>query len=684
MASPAQPASYLIPVIVRTMLLLLALLLLAACATRPSLTGDSPYQLSVASLSKAVADANLVPVEADGQLYLGFVSQDESQWYGLQVVDKREETGVETTLARLTPASRFRQYSRFGEPVELVDHAALRASLSKAFEWIIPQAPNVGVHLLVGESEWYVWRTEEGSITSSDDAAQAEHVAVFSTMNEQALMLRTLAMFENKTKSRLFEVLPEDPGAIGWVYLPAGGEEVVFIRSPQEAEDSSTPVLKVTLRSLDHIVLRSHLLTLLKNPATTLRRLLGHGEDAVVSIFRRGPKETYPEAPYAQGASMNLERWENTLDYLTRTRSYPGTIDFLIGGTAYFNELEEAFAKAKRRIDIRTYIFDNDAFAVRMADNLRERAEQVRVRVMMDDLGSIMAGMSPPPGGYPNGFVPPNDMVRYLKKGSPVQARRVGNPWLTGDHVKITVVDREVAFMGGMNYGAEYRYHWHDMMARVEGPIVWRLQKEFDKAWAHAGPGGDFAYLLRTLRLPTVSAELTERYPVPLRVLQTKTGKREILRAHLAAIDRAQRYIYIATPYFSEPAVINHLITARARGVDVRVVLPDQGNHGIMNTVNVATANQLLESGVKVYMYPGMSHVKAAVFDGWASFGSANFDRLSMKVNQELNLATSHEPTVRKLLGELFAPHFARSTELLEPLPWTWADSIAEVFAKPL
>jgi len=166
-------------------------------------------------------------------------------------------------------------------------------------------------------------------------------------------------------------------------------------------------------------------------------------------------------------------------------------------------------------------------------------------------------------------------------------------------------------------------------------------------------------------------------------VLQTRTGKREILRAHLAAIDHAQRYIYIATPYFSEPAVINKLISARARGVDVRVILPEQGNHGIMNSVNVFTANQLLEGGVRIYMYPGMSHLKAAVFDGWASFGSANFDRLSMKVNQELNLATSHPETVKQLLEQVFEPHILTSQELLEPLPWDWSDTMAGALAKP-
>ncbi|HLR17194.1 MAG TPA: phosphatidylserine/phosphatidylglycerophosphate/cardiolipin synthase family protein [Alcanivoracaceae bacterium] len=670
--------------ILRFGIALFTLLLLTACATRPSLSGHTPYQLSVSLLAETVANAKLIPVEDQGELFLGFKADDDSHWYGLQVIDEREEKGINTVLTRLRPIGRFRPYSRSGQVVEVVEHDKFRHILSAVFDQVIPQAPNMAVRLLVGEATWHVWRGEDNQITTTDNEKEAEGVAVLSTMNEQELLLRALAMLEHKNKSRLLEMAPDNPGAIGWVYLPAGGEKAVFIIQPKEHEENSGPALSVALRSLSYVVIRSHLITFLKNPVTTLRRLVGHAQDAVVSVFRRGPKESYPEAPLAQGASMNLARWENTLDYLTRSRSYPGSIDLLIGGEAYFEALDQAFAEAQRRIDIRTYIFDNDAFAVRLAEQLKERSNHLRVRVMMDDLGSIMAGMSAPPGGYPEGFEPPNDMVRYLKKDSNIQARRVGNPWLTGDHVKITLVDSKIGFVGGMNYGAEYRYHWHDMMAKVEGPIVWRLQKEFNKAWSHAGPGGDVAYLIRALRLPTVSAELTEEYPVPLRVLQTKTGKQEILRAHLAAIDRAQRYIYISTPYFSEPAVINHLITARARGVDVRVVLPDEGNHGIMNSVNVSTANQLLENGVKVYMYPGMSHVKAAVFDGWASFGSANFDRLSMKVNQELNLATSHPPTVQRLLNELFAPYFSSSVELKEALPWTWADSISELLAKPL
>jgi cardiolipin synthase len=58
-----------------------------------------------------------------------------------------------------------------------------------------------------------------------------------------------------------------------------------------------------------------------------------------------------------------------------------------------------------------------------------------------------------------------------------------------------------------------------------------------------------------------------------------------------------------------------------------------------------------------------MSHIKAAIFDGWASVGSANFDKLSLQVNKELNLATSDPDTVQALLEQVFIPDMKLSRE---------------------
>jgi len=387
-----------------------------------------------------------------------------------------------------------------------------------------------------------------------------------------------------------------------------------------------------------------------------------------------------------RGEPMDMEAWERRLDIMTRTRRYAGQLTFLLGGSEFFPDLIQHIRDASESVDMRTYIFDNDDYAVALANLLKEKSKTVSVRVLMDDLGSMVAALRPPPGGYPEDFQPPSDMARFLAADSRVRVRRAGNPWLTGDHVKTTLIDGRLAYVGGMNMGAEYRYHWEDMMVRVEGPVVDRLDKEFSKAWSHAGPLGDFGYMLESLRpLPTgvLSGAADDPDFIPVRVLVTHTGRHQIFRAQLEALRRARDHVHIITPYLTEPDIVDALVDAGRRDIDVRVVLPGAGNHDIMNSAHVFIVNRLLEAGVRVYVYPGMTHVKAGLYDGWATFGSANFDRLSFKVNQELNLAVSHQATVEKLWQKLFLPHFQQSNELKAPLQWTWQDYAASLLSLP-
>ena len=65
-------------------------------------------------------------------------------------------------------------------------------------------------------------------------------------------------------------------------------------------------------------------------------------------------------------------------------------------------------------------------------------------------------------------------------------------------------------------------------------------------------------------------------------------------------------------------------------------------------------ANYLLSQGVRVYFYPGMSHVKAVLVDGWAMWGSANFSGLSLENNLEVNLGTSDPGIAAALRAKLF------------------------------
>jgi cardiolipin synthase len=191
----------------------------------------------------------------------------------------------------------------------------------------------------------------------------------------------------------------------------------------------------------------------------------------------------------------------------------------------------------------------------------------------------------------------------------------------TGDHTRTTIIDETTAFVGGMNIGREHRYDCHDLMMEVTGPVVDQLQFESDKAWARGGLFGDFANAVRFLR---GKKERADRGGYPVRILQTKNFDSEIHKAQIAAMNWRKH-------------------------------------------------------GVRIYEYPGMSHVKAAIYDGWACVGSANFDKLSLEINKELNLATSDPETVDALLEQVFIPDLTVSREINRAVDVTVAMKLAEI-----
>ena len=387
-----------------------------------------------------------------------------------------------------------------------------------------------------------------------------------------------------------------------------------------------------------------------------------------------------PVPPVSQRPGMDLARWERRLDALTGSRATRGSIRLLIDGDQFFPRFVDAMMGARSSIHLRTYIFDTDDYATAMADLLKQRSEEVDVKVLLDGLGTLVAA-GVDSDSMPRNFDSPGSIAQYLERNSKVAVRTPPNAWFTGDHVKTFIIDRQIAFVGGMNIGREYRYDWHDLMMEVRGPVVEELDREFHKVWAHAGLLGDLGYLVSSLRSKKkVAADIG----YPIRLLHTKPGNSQIYRTQLAAIRAAKRYIYIHNPYFSDDEFLVELLRARLRGVDVRVILSTRGDSPMMDLSNVLAANAMFRGGIRVYLYPGFSHVKAAIYDGWACLGSANLDKLSLRVNKELNLATSHRETVQALEQKLFVPDFEKSTEMTRPLEEHWSYYLAELLADQL
>jgi cardiolipin synthase len=439
--------------------------------------------------------------------------------------------------------------------------------------------------------------------------------------------------------------------------------------------------LSATVQGVSALLVEGHGLALLKNPISSLARLGDLAVETVVRFVRFPFPKPSSHYPALRGdAGMDLGEWEDWLDRYTGTRQEDGSLDLLIDGEQFFPRLHQAIADATNHIHFNVYIFDKDDVGVSVADQLKERACEVEVKVIFDRLSTIGAGTVPPSTPLPEDFVAPTSMYSYLRSDSNVRVRPYLNPWFSSDHSKVFLVDGTHAWMGGMNLGREYRYEWHDMMVELRGPVVASLEDEFRREWAHEGLLGDLGYLAEVARGPrTKETPRPEDRWIKLRLLPTKTAWKPFSSAVQGAIGKSQGYIYLENPYLFDKRVIVALVRARNRGVDVRVILPRVNDLKAGGRSNLVLANYLLEHGVRVYFYPGMTHVKTLMVDGWACLGSANLNHLSLRVCQERNVASSDPGFAARLKKELFEEDFSRAYELTEPVSIEWVDFLADL-----
>jgi cardiolipin synthase len=367
-----------------------------------------------------------------------------------------------------------------------------------------------------------------------------------------------------------------------------------------------------------------------------------------------------PEGPPPVTSPPGSREFEIALDAAKIPRAEPGKITWLVNGTRFFPEFNRLIDHARESVDVQAYIFDNDETAVRLADRLKQRSNEVRVRVLFDRLGSGLAATTEPETPASPGFTSPKSMTRYLREGSSVRVRSSLNPWLVCDHTKLHVFDQKVSLMGCANIGREYYTEWHDLMVRVEGPVVARLQEDYHRTWQRADPAG---FLTAFRRTPEVATPPPLPGMFPIRVMRTDpmAGRFEIRTSMLMAIRAAKKRVWIEDPFISHDDITEALEEAAKRGVDVRVIFPDKNDSKLMDIANRAFANDLVEAGGKAFRYPGMTHLKVMVCDDWACVGSANLDTLSMRINRELNLAFNDEKTVNELVRQVFLPDFAVS-----------------------
>jgi cardiolipin synthase len=617
------------------------------------------------------------------------------------------ESGVEAFSARWTrlrvPTGRYKVSSalvrwdqRFSKMPER-EHGWREATVIASQEWrqlannlitaLTPSTPNRGAFYQAFLADRLLYRDQNGAprIAQATERPPGIQIAHRFSMDE------TLEILARQFEEHLAKTHPNDSLFVMMapnerrftqpLLLDRQQRQCVFL-APAALYDSTDRggTLAVTAQGLVALLPESHGIALLKNPISSAARLGDLVLATLVRFIRMPlPKPKDQAAVLPAGPGMDLSAWENWLDHYTGTRREDGTLQLQIDGDRFFPRLRQAITEATNRIDLDVYIFDKDDVAIDFADQLKRRSSQVDVKVVLDRMGSIGGGASPPSTPMPEDFVSPNSIVSYLRQDSKIHVRTFLNPWFSSDHNKLILIDGTHAWLGGMNIGREYRYEWHDLMVEVGGPVVGSLETDFRRVWAHAGPLGDLAYAAAVV---SASPKLVNEGPGPrikVRLLPTRTGWKPYASAVMGSFRQAQRRIYVENPYLFDKRAIHELVDARSRGVDVRVVLPCVNDFKAGGRGNIVIANYLIEHGVRVYFYPSMTHVKALLVDGWACVGSANLNHVSLRVNHEQNIATSDPGFAARLEKDLFEDDFGRSYELKETVSVDWVDFLADL-----
>lgn len=152
-------------------------------------------------------------------------------------------------------------------------------------------------------------------------------------------------------------------------------------------------------------------------------------------------------------------------------------IDIMTDGYAFFPELLKDISTARHHIHIDMYIFEEDALGNLVADALIDKArEGVRVRIIYDDVGCWRVH---------HGF-----FERMREEGIEIHAfLPVHFPTFTSkvnyrNHRKLIIIDGRTGYVGGMNIALRYvNANWRDTMLRLEGGIVYSLQRAFLVDW---------------------------------------------------------------------------------------------------------------------------------------------------------------------------------------------------------
>jgi cardiolipin synthase len=350
----------------------------------------------------------------------------------------------------------------------------------------------------------------------------------------------------------------------------------------------------------------------------------------------------------------------------------------LIDGDAAYPAMLAAIERAEHSIALATYIFDSSKVGRRFVDALAAaRARGVAVRVLLDDVGARYS--------YPQ--------ADRLLAARGVRVARFLPMWRAPyynlrNHRKLLVVDGRYGVTGGMNIRAHHvladnpRQPTRDLAFEVEGPVVAQLMEVFAEDWAFTTK--------ESLVGPDWFPPLPAAGNVAARGIPDGPDE-DIDRTRwtfLGGLACARRSVRVLTPYFlPESAIATAFNLAAMRGVKVDIAVPEHGNLPVVQWAMWGHFPKVLDHGCRIWLTPApFDHGKLMVVDDlWVTFGSANWDPRSLRLNFELGVEC-YDPELATRMGQLFDERITAAREVhvadlaQRSLPLRLRDGVARLF----
>jgi cardiolipin synthase len=341
-------------------------------------------------------------------------------------------------------------------------------------------------------------------------------------------------------------------------------------------------------------------------------------------------------------------------------RWIPGNrFTLLENGEAFFPRVFACIANAKKEVVVETFILFEDKVGLQLHEALIAAARRgAQVDITVDDWGS------------PDFSAPFLDSLR--EAGVRIHAFNPGpRPFglrphlLRRMHRKIAVIDREVAFVGGINYSADHLADYgpeakQDYAVEIHGPLVAEIHRFCHAALAegmrHQRQKRQWWRWRKQLRMDPAQLPHAGAAEALFVVRDNRMHMDDIERHYRIAIRAARKRIVIANAYFFPGyRLIKELRRAARRGVDVRLILQGQPDMPFVKVAASMLYHSLLRAGVRIYEYCDRPlHGKVAVMDDeWSTVGSSNLDPMSLVFNLEANVIIRDRDFTQTLAGNL-------------------------------